>query len=513
LDQRYQDYPEGSFDSPTDGFRKDIMRYGWPGTITQSIEAAFNGELLQDPENGKQYKVAGFAAERSRCGKDQPITHPVVVKPPPGHDPVIRELLRAAADAALGINGHYRFFSYSNAAIAEDRSFDGPADSGWAYRTIATVCTSFIWTALRAVGIEIEGLELEREDTRQGAEQDSNTLDGLYLYTEKERKDAGIWLYDEVYDQAAEEGGLLGDLINPFTDLYDDIASQVANCFANDNCDPDSEAWQNPGVGRAVSPDNILKFWDSPETGGVYGYNEPIVYRSGGYMAVTTWQPSEGVGSISGHVLVTGGGPVENASVTILGLELFTDINGRFQDELIPAGTYPIEASKMIDGWLYTAQQIITVHAGQTTEVTLLLEPPPSNFRRVVITGEVAIHDGELSGGNLGTFAQYKEAFLNPYSATQTVELKECVDNEVSSIIKLYLSLLPDNSISITAVTELYDDDGPFGFSCYEGDDVVKTSTNSYVIAPGADNVFIPQVEDSGDWVLARLTVVNEQQP
>ena len=507
--ERYQDYGVGFTAAGSDGIRVDVVKYGWPGTITQSVEQAFNGQWMIDPESGQQYEVAGFAANPILCNGDTEIIYPVVVKPTPGSDPSIRTLLRSAADAALGLNGHYRFFSYTNGATAEDPNFNGPAKTGWAKDTLATVCTTFIWTALRSVGINLEGPVLEIDDFKAGAERDTSTPDGLYFYTEPERKAGAEWLWDYYYNLAYEKAGWLGTL---FTDAPSDVANEIVNCFANDTCKKDSVAWQTPGVGRSVSPDNIF-FWDSPQTGGVYGYNEKLIYRQTGYRAETIWKPSEGVGTIEGQVLLNGF-PAPEASVTILTLELSTDQDGRFQDNLIPAGTYSINASKLVDGKLYYDEQIVTVQAGQTTSITLNLEPPPTNLRQITLQGVMKVHDDELIGGSTKPFNIFETRFLNPDALIQTVELRGCVDDEVSAITTMTLSLLPDNSIQINTETKLYDDDGPFGFNCYEQDDVVAVSSQEFIIPPDSVTpIEIPHLEDDGDWVEAKMDVSNELQP
>lgn len=49
-EQRMQDFPVGSIPllgpEPTDGFRADVVRYGWPGTVTQTVENAVHGEPI-----------------------------------------------------------------------------------------------------------------------------------------------------------------------------------------------------------------------------------------------------------------------------------------------------------------------------------------------------------------------------------------------------------------------------------------------------------------------------------
>lgn len=453
--KRYGDYGVGFTSDGSDGIRTDVVKFGWPGTITQSIDEAFNGEIMLDPE-GKSYNVEGFAADPVRCSEDLIITYPGVVKPPPGHDPYIRERLHDVADTAMNITGHYRFFAYTNAAISEDKSFNAPADAGWAENSIGSVCTSFIWTALRKTGTQVEGLRLEPEDFSLGAEQDPGMLDGLYFYTEAERKAGGDWLYHHFYNLAYEQAGWLGRL---FTDAPDDVANQVANCFANDSCNKDSEAWKNPGVGRAVSPDNILLYWDAPETGGVYGFNEPIVYRAGDYIQLSRWQASPGVGSITGRVLLEGT-PIEGASVTILGVELFTNANGQFRDDLIPAGTYEIEASKSIDGIFYSTHQTVTINPDALTNVELVLQPPANIFRQVIVQGNMFIVDGEVFGDNeTANVPIFGSKNLSPFNRRENMHFEGCAGDEVRIELDIALRLESDNiTVAASGEARMYEE-------------------------------------------------------
>jgi hypothetical protein len=307
-DLRYQDYPVGIGGMPTDGFQPDVVKYGWPGTITQSIDEAFNGAWMQDPASNKQYWIESFSASSARCAGDTTFHYPLVVKPPPGHDASVRDQLHAAAEAAKNINGHYRLYAYSDGAISEDPSYNAPvgvpARSSWAEETAATVCSTFIWTALRQVGIELEGSDLEDLDIEAGAERDELTPEGMYYYTSEERYYGGLTLYDYIFAIAHETSGFWGDLL---TDASDDIATQMVNCFAGDKCNAkdDKTYFTQSAVpaGRTVSPDDILK-WDSPETGGVYGYSEPLIYRPATYVPVTEWRATDGAGTITGQVLV-----------------------------------------------------------------------------------------------------------------------------------------------------------------------------------------------------------------
>ena len=230
--ERYKGHRAGWKGS--DGFQEDVIRYGWPGVITQTVYHAFNGEAFVDPKGGKEYDVDGFAATPQKCGGDK-LVYPRVIKPPPGSPTVTRERLKAAADTALHIatneKSHYRFFAYSDADIvtknkAPSEFPDGSTAKDWAENSLATVCSSFIWHCLKRNDIQLEG-ELEAADVKNGA-QLNKTIDGLYFYTAEERLDAAEWLFDYIHNVVHEQAGWLGELL---TDAADDTANQLVNCF------------------------------------------------------------------------------------------------------------------------------------------------------------------------------------------------------------------------------------------------------------------------------------------
>ena len=58
-DQRYADYGVGS-EPGSDGIRLDVLKFGWPGTLTQEIFKAYEGDFIADPESGKAYLLESF---------------------------------------------------------------------------------------------------------------------------------------------------------------------------------------------------------------------------------------------------------------------------------------------------------------------------------------------------------------------------------------------------------------------------------------------------------------------
>jgi hypothetical protein len=238
--------------------------------------------------------------------------------------------------------------------------------------------------------------------------------------------------------------------------------NQFANCFAHDDCTPNNEslAWKNADAGRSVSPDDIL-FWDGPtpdpedpcseiETvSGVYGASEPLVYRGGDIVARTTWQPSEGVGAIAGQVRYLGY-PVANASVDIAGRTLFTNVGGRFYELSIPAGTYEVVASALIEGRYLSTRQTAAITAGEQTDIQIVLQPPPPSARRVEIEGSIYIVDDEFGDDETGEFDFYEARLLDVFQRDVIVEIERCVGDEVRAELRFGLHLQEADDTTVT---------------------------------------------------------------
>jgi hypothetical protein len=401
---------------PWPSIKLDILKYGWPGAIRESVETAFSRTELTDPE-GDTYWFHDFGAEPTGCNVND-VVPPLVIKPPAADAQSVRPILQAAADIAIGqstpVNdgysgsgiGNYRFYAYTDGHIGFRSSYDHPPGQR------ATVCSSFVWGVLKQAGVDLEGPTLETKDVEAGALVDDWTPDGHYLYPEPSRRNAGQFMWDTAHDQVMAKSS--------FDALYDAaadaIANQLVNCFAFDTCtafDVFEQDWKNPGVGRTVSPDNIL-FWDPPtdadedgdielgtETSddyGAYGYSERLVFRSGGWKRAYQWAPSAGTGVVSGVVLHEDE-PVADASVVLDaagGLETASGSDGSFTFVAIPAGTYDIEARKQLpDVFLSSRDQVVTVEDGEIIDIELLLLPPAEEFRLVSFSGRALVTDQE----------------------------------------------------------------------------------------------------------------------
>lgn len=136
-------------------------------------------------ENGECYKIDSFG-ERSAAeieGTLQLIEARVVKPNPFDEDNDVRSRLHRVAEAAERIDGHYRFFAYTNGGIANNTAYNAPIESdlswlvppglgpgepnptAWAAGTRPTVCSTFIWAAAKDAEFQVEGvLEPEPED-------------------------------------------------------------------------------------------------------------------------------------------------------------------------------------------------------------------------------------------------------------------------------------------------------------------------------------------------------------
>lgn len=198
------------------GFHQSALTYGWPGTLIQSIDQAINGSSLKSPE-GNDYQIKDFSFQPASLS-NRVIVNPLVIKPNPFMDTnELRLKLHAIAEEALNINGHYRFYCYTKPDIALDATGIAGPEAGWAKDTTAVVCSSFIWLAAQKAGIQLEGPgiftaadDLELTDTNNGAQtgvdsSGTDTRDGLYFYSENNRRVVAQWLHDYIKKTVADK--------------------------------------------------------------------------------------------------------------------------------------------------------------------------------------------------------------------------------------------------------------------------------------------------------------------
>lgn len=263
-----KDYFTGSLlgdPAPTDGLRPDLVKYGWPGPITQSVQDGFfdgwndgrnpawdHHELAKaialgqvetlsedrrraffDKENpDKPFRITNLTLTPTyREDYPEPL-YPLVVRPPRQAEerfPWVRWALGRVVAEANRTTGHYRFYAYTDATIATDlsRFAPDPGDSSWdrlpegadwAAGTPGIVCSTFVWlAAVRALADLHPSLFLDQDEQlpQDGSAraQPPPKVDGLFTYFESERATAGVGLHDWIVDsiertvkQAIDEG-------------------------------------------------------------------------------------------------------------------------------------------------------------------------------------------------------------------------------------------------------------------------------------------------------------------
>ncbi|MEZ4417312.1 MAG: hypothetical protein R3E10_16270 [Gemmatimonadota bacterium] len=509
--------------APTDGFRPDLLKYGWPGTITQTIDDAFftgfnssvpgplsppfaklnprwdyytrnptaavlpkppdgsppeawtgfnERRLFFDPERpGDGYSIHNFPSGPAYRMDLEKLVYGVVLKPHPdveAMDPAVRQTLHRVADAAIAIDGHYRFYAYTRARIGVESQWRAPppghsewsglpVGADWAAGSAPLVCSSFIWAAVRRASATLPLLELEGEATESPEELLPTPVeDGLYRYTEAERKAAAEALFSytsgsvrrEVREKlmtmtdeyawlvglgkiglsalvvllqgpAAIAAAVLGctegqvtDLALLFNDMPDQVANQMCNVFASDNAaDTESDAWRTPGSGVAVSPDDMLRFWDPPSPSqharirhGLWGYTERMLLLGWrvepGLKHVL--ERSAGVARVTGRVLY-GDAEVVGAEVRIGCDKDLTRPSGHGTTYVLEVGTGRQEVVAGVywpaTQWWLSARQVVKLVPGEQV-VDLRLEDPPEWRRTVRVYGKVDIVRRVLFGSD-----------------------------------------------------------------------------------------------------------------
>ena len=491
------------------GFRPDILKFLWPGAITQTIQHAVDGEKFVDPENGKPYQIGGFGSMQSALdlgGSGSPTAWAMVVKPDPEHETTeARAKLHAIADfhAAQQGKSHYRFFCYTKPAIGlTDKA---PDSAKWAAGTFPSVCSSLIWMSIKHSGETIEGA-LEPADMAGGAQIATDTPDGLYVYQADERLAAGEVLYDQIAHLATMAAGQFWAAV---TDIKDNLGNQVLNAFATDWCDDDatdSDAWKQTTDANAVSPQNLM-FYDSP----LYGYSEPLIYRDQRMEEVTIykWKLVKQTGTVTGHVKFNGNA-VAGADVQITAaMQTHTDANGKFTIENVPVGDVIIEAQKEIDSMRMSAAPHATVTANHTTDITIDLKAPSHVFRRIVIDGTLAVTDYEFAAAayphNYSDFNGLAD--LDPGTATHVTKTFDCVcDDDTLGRLFLTFDLQPDDSVIVKTKIRCYDSNKA------DTDDYDEGELPPFTLAPGGHshwNIYV----DGDNYAQAYFHVENNVNP
>jgi hypothetical protein len=413
----------GELGAPTAGIRPDVVKYGWPGVITQTVENAVGDPealtasepfLDPDPANAKTpYYLSAFSVQPQdiQLGSAWVLIPPMVVKPDPmAETEAMRAAMGVIADDAVAQTGkaHYRFYCYSDPTIGE--STTAPAGTGWAAGTFPAVCSSFIWLMQKKHGVHLQSLtadaspgDLTSGAIAQGAEVGPATPDGLYLYGAAERLTAATYLYGAVANLAQDlinskaGGSFIGGIFEAITNTATHIGNEILNSFANDSTQlsDDSTAWQNTKDTNAVSPQNTTYWQSAAKFGGAFGnfgYAEPLIYREPDLETVTIyrWNTVVQKGELSGKVTFNGAA-VPDALVQ-LNASIFThtDAAGHYEIKDVPYGSYIVTTQVAQDGlWLTAAPKTDIKAAAQTLDIAVKL--PSDLYRTLRVTGSLYI--------------------------------------------------------------------------------------------------------------------------
>lgn len=464
------------------GFVPDQIKYGWPGTIDESMFCAYEGCFHQDPEIvNRVVLIKGFNKDPISCPSDTDIIYPAVVKPPFDKDESVRQQLHAIANQAKTIPGHYRFFAYSQADIVGRHAPPGevaPVQVGWANLTApnGTVCSQLVWTAARMANVPLEDAVAEPGE-------DHGTAPGLFRYSEAERQQAAVWLYNTIHNAIYEKSG---SIVNHITNLADEAANQLANCFAFDRCQQDTSPnheFISPGVGNTVSPDDITK-WDLPP-GGVYGITETAQHRPGEWQREYRWTPSLGTSDLT---LV-----VESTTWPILplefagqgGLDFWTQGDTYAQGvhtysyshafRTIPGGRYALSVMTGVPDMIHPSRGITQMYerlidvpgdGGQHTMVVkwcsvsvcpdqgwVTVPTDTMLHRRVTVSGSITIKDDDIGGDEKQTHHIQDTVILDPVNhPSHELNYRHCTGGEVRVDTKIVLGLDPETG-NVTAST------------------------------------------------------------
>jgi hypothetical protein len=423
-----------------------MLQYGWPGSMTQSIDDATNNLSSKDP-GGTTYSMTSFNTDVEGDGFE--LIPPLVVKPLPENEAMARPLLRKAGEtgrskgARYDANGnltqkgglYYSFYCYTKPEISAGFTDAAGSDAGWAQGLSPAVCSSFCWLCMKENNIpvvsndKIEKLaDFTGTSVEAGAAVDATTLDGLTYYSESVRQLGAQALYQGVLNQALSQEDGLGTIPGINQAIAGPIADQLLNTFAFGNPNMvGSSAWQSPGDGNAVSPDNI-QFWNPP----YFGYSEPVQYLPPHTEDYTesVWKKVVSRGSIKGKVTLNGK-PVAKAMVWVFmpGGETTTGADGSYVLNDIPIGAYALQARIAVTNSGTTIEyqndqaglqgdKVTLTAAAPNLQKDIVLGAPPSNFRRLDVTMSVSCDHGDANPfnthgvENAGPFAH--SAYVNP---------------------------------------------------------------------------------------------------
>lgn len=474
----------------------NMLQYAWPGSMTQSIDDATSQLYYIDPDNNS-YPLQSFNTDSE--GQGYEVIPPLVIKPLPENEATVRPQLRKAADIArskgaqydengkLQTKGgcYYSFYCYTDPQISAGFGDAAGSDAGWAEGMSPAVCSSFVWLSLKDSGIPLvtasqyETLaDFSAAAVAGGAQVGPQTLDGLIYYPAAERLAAANGLYQLFMEQALSQEGGFGTIPGVNQAIAGPLADQLLNMFASGNPNlAGSNAWQNPGDGNAVSPDNII-FWNPP----YYGYAEPLQYlpRHTEQYTVSKWTKKPATsGSIKGKVTLNGN-PVAKAHVWVYlpGGDTYTAADGSYTLANIPIGTYSLKAQAVVTTSGISVQytngengQSLTLTSGTPNVVeNVSLQGNPLPYRRLDMSYSISCDHGDANPFNThgvqtaGPFTRSLD--VNPGQVTNSLTYTYDYNGGGYFHINYVFSiaLLQDYSIEVTLMGTMYDDNNPPNF-------------------------------------------------
>jgi hypothetical protein len=471
-DSDYLVGPEGS-----GGIQPSVLEYAWPGSITQSIDAATHGEVWRDPNN-KPFTIGGFTPEALGITSNDHfiLVPPLVVKPLPENEEAARPTLRQVADfarskgAAIDAQGnvthyggyYYCFYGYTKPEISLNSGAAASSSdpyASWARGLSPAVCSSFVWLCMKANNVHLVTAnqyetpsDLSAAAVNSGAEVGAGTLDGLFYYSRAERQ-AAAQILDQIFVNAVDQHG-------GFWPFDTNIADEIMNMFAFNNPNMyGSNQWLTSNDANAVSPDNIL-WWKQP----MFGYAEPLQYleQHNEQYTVSRWTQVISLGTISGQV-TQGGSPVPGAQVYANdSLRAVTDANGNYQITNVAIGPYTMKASAVIGGFEYRAASSIDLTAADPNlTVNIALESLSANYRLLDLVYQLTAGHWDLNAFHDQTMhsAGPEEQFvpLNPGQVTNSATYDYVyADNLYAIRYRFDLVLAADLSIECTITPTIY---------------------------------------------------------
>ena len=504
-EDRYGNHRDGAVGAQ--GFTERYLRYGTPGEIDQSISQAYYGQRWQDDE-GDVYHLSSFSDGSVECDGDAEVTEPMLVRVRGGADRVqLADVLRELSQ----LEAHYRFFAYSEGDIGNDASYNWTADpASEDGRSVATMCSSFLWTAANRAGVALEEGNTDSPP--------SNGVDGLYYYTAEERVAAAEHIQCAVFEQVRDESAWYETALSPAAAWR--YSRQMVNCFAGDDCGDSARHhndWQDTEGTNTVSPDDLLQ-WE-----GLWGEHEPMIMREGRARRIYAWQDASnpGFGNAEVHVIYNDE-PVGQGVRVVVGDDFeVTDADGIARLSNLPAGTTDFRVMMSLDdGRFREGTALATIRDGETTVVVVDLDGTidvgdySPFFRTVTVRASGRLANDENFSETIYTdFDLFEELRMTPSESYQVARLAFCDDDEMRIEIDVHVAMNePDGTIDIATDTRLYE-----GRSCDTTDLDGRQSIQSVVPRNESGTVEFRVINtgdrSGGDIAEFELTYQNDDTP